>query len=42
MGESWNDRAEMLKVLANLEPQPESVPINALVPVEGTPLQIRK
>tara|TARA_B100000287_G_scaffold382078_1_gene386887 strand:- start:12 stop:1016 length:1005 start_codon:yes stop_codon:yes gene_type:complete len=39
MGESWNDRAEMLKVLANLEPQPESVPINALVPVEGTPLQ---
>ena len=24
MGESWNDRAEMLRVLANLEPQPES------------------
>ena len=42
MGESWNDRAEMLKVLANLEPQPESVPINALVPVEGTPLQNQK
>ena len=42
MGESWNDRAEMLKVLANLEPQPESVPINALVPVEGTPLQSQK
>ena len=39
MGESWTDRAEMLEVLANLEPQPESVPINALVPVEGTPLQ---
>lgn len=39
MGESWDDRAEMLGVLANLEPQPESVPINALVPVEGTPLQ---
>jgi len=39
MGESWEDRAEMLEVLANLEPQPESVPINALVPVEGTPLQ---
>ncbi len=39
MGESWNDRAEMLEVLANLVPQPESVPINALVPVEGTPLQ---
>ena len=31
-----------LKVLANLEPQPESVPINALVPVEGTPLQNQK
>ena len=42
MGESWNDRAEMLKILANLEPQPESVPINALVPVEGTPLQSQK
>ena len=42
MGESWNDRAEMLKVLANLDPQPESVPINALVPVEGTPLQSQK
>jgi biotin synthase len=28
----------MLRTLANLEPQPESVPINALVPVEGTPL----
>lgn len=42
MGESWNDRAEMLKVLANMEPQPESVPINALVPVEGTPLQSQK
>ncbi|MEM9025141.1 MAG: biotin synthase, partial [Bacteroidota bacterium] len=28
-----------LKVLSNLDPHPESVPINALVPVEGTPLQ---
>ena len=42
MGESWKDRAEMLEVLANLEPQPESVPINALVPVNGTPLQNQK
>ena len=33
-----DDRCEMLRALANLEPQPESVPINALVPVEGTPL----
>jgi biotin synthase len=38
MGESVDDRCEMLRTLANLEPQPESVPINALVPVEGTPL----
>ena len=38
MGESVEDRAEMLRTLANLDPQPESVPINALVPVEGTPL----
>ncbi len=38
MGESNDDRCEMLRTLANLEPQPESVPINALVPVKGTPL----
>jgi biotin synthase len=38
MGESTDDRCEMLRTLANMEPQPESVPINALVPVEGTPL----
>jgi biotin synthase len=38
MGESKDDRCEMLRTLANLEPQPESVPVNALVPVEGTPL----
>jgi len=38
MGESDDDRCEMLRTLANLDPQPESVPINALVPVEGTPL----
>ncbi|MBX3232297.1 MAG: biotin synthase BioB [Labilithrix sp.] len=41
MGESTDDRCEMLRTLANLEPQPESVPINALVPVEGTPLASR-
>ena len=39
MGETWEDRAEMLEVLANLDPQPESVPLNALVPVKGTPLE---
>ncbi len=38
MGEKPEDRAAMLQVLANLDPQPESVPVNALVPVEGTPL----
>src|SRR5277367_5593202 len=38
MGESVDDRCDMLRTLANLEPQPESVPINALVPMEGTPL----
>ncbi len=39
MGEKETDRAGMLKVLANMYPQPESVPINALVAVEGTPLE---
>ncbi len=38
MGESIDDRCEMLRTLANLTPQPESVPINALVAVPGTPL----
>lgn len=38
MGESANDRAGLLVQLANLEPQPESVPINKLVKVAGTPL----
>ncbi|MDA0938674.1 MAG: biotin synthase BioB [Proteobacteria bacterium] len=41
MGESIEDRAEMLSILANLDPYPESVPINALVPVKGTPLEHR-
>jgi biotin synthase len=39
MGESGADRASLLQVLANLNPHPESVPINALVAVEGTPLE---
>ena len=38
MGEGAADRAGLLEVLANLDPHPESVPINALVAVEGTPL----
>lgn len=39
MGESREDRIALLHRLANLNPQPESVPINALVPVAGTPLE---
>lgn len=38
MGESRRDRASMLRQLANLPEHPESVPINLLVQVEGTPL----
>ena len=39
MGESGNDRAGLLVQLANLPQQPESVPINMLVKVKGTPLE---
>ena len=42
MGESIEDRAGMLVALASLNPQPESVPINALVAVEGTPMEDEK
>jgi len=38
LGEKAKDRASLLAQLANLSPQPESVPINMLVKVEGTPL----
>lgn len=38
MGESHDDRAKLLAQLANLPKHPESVPINMLVQVEGTPL----
>lgn len=38
MGEGVNDRAGLLLSLANMTTQPESVPINMLVQVEGTPL----
>lgn len=41
MGETIADRAGMLQVLATMTPHPESVPVNALVPVAGTPLQDR-
>jgi biotin synthase len=42
LGESIRDRARLLEILSNLNPHPESVPINALVPVKGTPLENNK
>lgn len=39
MGESVQDRLELLEVLSGLDPAPESIPINCLNPVAGTPLQ---
>ena len=39
MGESEEDRIGLLEQLANLDPHPESVPINMLVRAEGTPLE---
>ena len=38
MGETKNDRVGLLQTLANLSPPPESVPINNLIKIEGTPL----
>lgn len=38
MGEAAEDRAGFLLALANMTPPPESVPINALMPIKGTPL----
>lgn len=39
MGETLEDRAKMLLTLANRNPQPESVPINLLIRIPGTPLE---
>lgn len=39
LGETDADRISMLQVLANMPKHPESVPVNALVPIEGTPLE---
>ncbi len=39
MGETIEDRCSMIVELANLDPQPQSVPINLLIPVKGTPLE---
>mgnify|MGYP002632672062 CR=1 FL=1 len=41
MGESIDDRCKLALTLANLDEHPESVPVNALVPVAGTPLEGR-
>lgn len=42
LGEEQVDRAEMLRTLANLPKHPESVPINQLMQVKGTPLENEK
>ena len=42
LGETVRDRARMLEILSTMEPHPESVPINALVAVEGTRLENNK
>jgi len=39
MGETELDRLKMLEVLTNFDPPPESVPINCLMPMAGTPLE---
>jgi biotin synthase len=39
MGETLKDRAEMLRTLANLPKHPESVPLNQLIKIPGTPLE---
>ena len=39
LGEDQTDRASMLRSLANLETHPDSVPINLLVPIPGTPFE---
>ncbi len=38
MGETHQDRIDLIGTLANLTPQPESVTVNALIPIPGTPL----
>ena len=38
MGESASDRLRMIEILSDLNPPPESVPINCLMPMPGTPL----
>ncbi len=42
LGENKGDRASLLEVLSNMNPHPESVPINSLVAIEGTGLENNK
>ncbi|PCJ62219.1 MAG: biotin synthase BioB [Planctomycetota bacterium] len=42
LGETQEDRISMFWELANMDPQPESVPVNQLVPIPGTPLADKK
>jgi biotin synthase len=42
LGESEDDRLRMLEVLCSFDPAPESVPINCLMPMRGTPLEDNK
>ena len=42
LGETVEDRIDMLVTLANLDEHPESVPINMLIPIPGTPLENRE
>jgi biotin synthase len=39
MGESMEDRLRMIEILSELDPQPQSVPLNCLIPQRGTPLE---
>ncbi|CAN5833774.1 biotin synthase BioB [soil metagenome] len=39
LGEGVDDRLKMLEVLSNFNPPPESVPINSLMPIKGTPME---
>ncbi|MCW1913764.1 biotin synthase BioB [Luteolibacter sp. GHJ8] len=39
LGETTDDRLKMLEVISEFNPQPESVPINSLMPMPGTPLE---
>ncbi|MCU0552174.1 MAG: biotin synthase BioB [Leptolyngbya sp. Prado105] len=42
LGETIDDRLSLLETLTNLNPPPESIPINALIPIDGTPLENAK